>query len=445
MDPMVLTATIGLAYLTLLLVPVLPFVRAEDSFSGSRLVGFLPTLKPALLYVGGLLVLAACYWFVVKRRSGERGSRVEVPPWVVRLVWITYGLAIVANLLALLDVGGVPLFDIDLRQQLSPKLVWVASWQITLVPALLVVLIDRLPPRSLWLRWLSLAGVSLVLLSLFGARNAPLKLLVALAVIVGLHVRLSWRQLAAIGAVPAVVFVLVGALSKSQIYAGDQSLGASAAKAVNQAYLDSAGMFFRLEIVVGETDEAGFLGLYRGRLLADTALNIVPGVQRLYANYQIGELVGEHETEYLEAWEESGPSTDALRPIGLEDPEPGGFQQPSRLVDLRGLPVSQASTIVGPGYADLGLLGLGAQMALVGAVMGLLRVDGARHRMLWAFLAGLTGHVVAGINLGLHAEHAILMLSTSILALLVAGGTKRRLGVPPRADDQPTVPVKGQR
>lgn len=431
LDPVVLLSAMAVAYLGLLWVPLLPGFDSTQFFSGASIIGYVPGWKPVAIFVGGIALLAIPYWAVVRsvRWSSPRdywaGTR------MLQVIVGLYAAAVAANIMAFVLVGAVPLFDIVTRQSLSPKLVWMASWQITLVPALMLLLRNRVAGRLYWTAIVAASGMSLVLLALLGTRSLPLKLMVALAVAIGFLHRVRLVHLAEIVIGLAIVFVLIGALSKSQIYEGEGGVASATTRAVNQAYLDSVGMFFRLALIVDETDAAGAFGLYHGKLLGDTLLNIVPGVYRLYANYRIGELVAEHEVEYVEAWKNGGTSAGAI-PVGPSEPpepgEPGATPPPpernippppERNIDLGNLPVSQAPTIVGAAYADFGLLGVVLQMLILGALMGMLLQLGTKQPLLLALLAGVTGHAAAGLNLGMHGEQTLILLGISAVSSAV--------------------------
>jgi hypothetical protein len=189
-------------------------------------------------------------------------------------------------------------------------------------------------------------------------------------------------------------------------------------------------MFFRLWIIVEETDTAGPFGLYHGKLLGDTLLNIVPGVQRLYANYQIGVLIADHENEYLDLWKNSDGGVVAGGGTGsTEGGTSSGSALPPLKIDLGGLPVSQAPTIVGAAYADFGVLGVVLQMVMVGALMGSLLRFGVDEPILLALLAGVTGHVAAGVNLGLDGEQTLILMGISLAAVIVVGWRRRAAGI----------------
>lgn len=427
LDPFGIIAFIAVVYVGLLWLPHFLSLDSSDFFSGALIVGFVPEWKPLLLFVGGIVLLGVSYWAVAISTRLVRLRRLSTR--VIQVVLGLYVLSVVANVLAFVFADAIPLLDIAARQSLSPKLVWLGSLQITLVPTVMLVLRSRMIGRTYWAIVGAVFLTSLLMLSLLGTRSLPLKLIIATAVAVGFIARVRPVHVFSLGLGLALTFVSLGALSKSQIYEGNGGFKPAVERSVNQAYLDSVGMFFRLWIIVEESDASGPLGLYHGRLLGDTVLNIVPGIQRLYANYQIGELVAAREVEYLAVWQatvadEQDPGETGKTGSGSAGAVRGSSagssatRSPAIKIDLGGLPISQAPTVVGAAYADFGLLGLVLQMVFVGGLMGALLRYGSNEPILLGLLAGVTGHVAAGINLGLHGEQTLILLGISTLSVV---------------------------
>lgn len=365
---------------------------------GLRMIGYQPTVHTVVLYVYAGLVLVLGFLLgsrLATRVSGSarRADRVRGARWaewwtrisgvpLVRRIGVGFtlsllgwGVAMGANVLQLGASGRASLFDIASRWSQSPVLVFLAALNIIFVPALIVF------ARSRW-HWI-FTGAAVVMsaagLGLLGARHLPAKLLIAsfLALAFVIKERYLVRAAFVFFAMLVLVMGVIGAISKAGIYGPT----ASANVAVALTYADSAGTTYNLDRIVRMTPSTG---VYRGVLLRDSALALIPGTDYEYANYQIGRYLG-----------------------GRPYFEIGGV-----LIERS---VSLAPTLIGAPYADWGVPGVAGQMLLLGLLFGWLQ-SRARH-VAWVVpvYAGMASYVINGVNAGVHNPNAIAYITLAVL------------------------------
>ena len=398
-SPMAVLLYVYAVYFMVGLSRIYEYVYWELMNLGLRMIGFQPTVHTVLLYVyaGAVLVLGFLIGSALADRatlSPGRGqarsrwphdlrSRILALP-VVRRVGlgflaslIGWSVAIGANVLQVMSSGRVSLFDIATRWGQSPALVFLAALNIIFVPALFVF------ARTRW-HWV-IAGAAFVAsaggLTLLGARHLPAKLLVASFLALAFVMKERHIVRAALGFLAMLVLAMgvIGAVSKAGIY-GPTATGELA---VALSYADSAGTTYNLDRIVRMTPPTG---IYGGRLLRDSALALVPGVDAEYANYQLGRYLGGREYFDID----------------------GVLIQRS---------VSLAPTLIGAPYADWGVPGVVGQMLLLGILFGVLQARARHARWLIPVYVATASYVINGVNAGIHNPNAIAYLA---LALCVA-------------------------
>lgn len=244
-------------------------------------------------------------------KASLRGRKVTFFLYGILIVW-AIGLA--ANMLLFIQVRGVPLFDINKRELMDPKLTFVAEFEPLLVLAAPYAFqLREAVPQNLRRVfqpkvYLSLVVVSTSLLALFGARNLPAKMALAVFLVWILAPRRQHaserntkaserlrrvlsssnaRFVVFLGVVLLVAVGVAGAFTKIEIYRLSPDrlpgtvLGASVADSIGNLY-----SFNKL------TQFAGLFGYYHGDLLRTTYLSYIPGRDEVYANIIVGEVIG---------------------------------------------------------------------------------------------------------------------------------------------------------
>ncbi len=389
------------AYFALVYTRVYEYVYWELMNLGTRIIGFTPSTLTFALYVWGGLLLVFGYLVgrrvalaiearphqlgALSDRLSEMWRRLSAWPVIGRLgpaftlSLIGWLVGFSANGLQVVASGRASLFDIATRWQQSPVLVWFAAAQVFFVPALIASSEKR---RQKWLT-AGLFVLSTLALGLLGARNLPAKLVVAgfLAVVYMARPKHVWRFAAAFLVVLVVALGVVGSVSKSGIYGPTATTGL----AVGLTYSDSVGTAYNLDRIVRLTPSTG---VYGGRLLADSTLALVPGMDAEYANFQLGRYLGGRSYFHI-----------------------GG--------ELIERSVSLAPTLLGAPYADWGVPGVAGQMLLIGAVIGYLQRRARTALWLMPFLVMTASYVINGVNAGVHNPHAIVALASAVAVALV--------------------------
>ncbi len=390
---------------------------------GTRIIGFHPSFETLALYVWGAVVLG--FGFVAGSLfAGRIERRAEEPavPWRTRLVTtvgrvrdaaealpvvrtlglgftlslLGWGVGIGANAAQIVASGGISLTDIASRWAQSPVLVWLAASQIFFVPALLV------SARGRWQRAFASAAfvISILALGLLGARNLPAKLVVSgfLAIVYVVQPKTIVRLAVVFLVLLVLAMGIIGSITKSGIYGPS----ATAGLAVALTYSDSVGTSYNLDRIVRLTPPTG---IYGGRLLYDSFLALIPGIDAEYANYQLGRYLGGREGFV----------------IGEENIERS---------------VSLAPTLLGAPYADWGVPGTAAQMLLLGGLFGYLQHRARRTLLLLPFLVTMASYVINGVNAGVHNPHAIATILLAIFVVLADMAVIARVSIPTMTNDE---------
>lgn len=336
----------------------------------------------------------------VVRRVGDEDERRVHQLWRIGVV-----VAFAAFVVQIALIGTVPLISVAVRWQLNPKLIQAILWMAALAPMGLLVRGWRRGP-------IIVAAASFAALSVLATRTMVLDLVIALLIAMCLFV--SPRRLAgmllAVGLASFVVFATVGVISKSQIYGGSSNTY-DITKAFALLQTDSIGTFHNLDRVRTLTDEHG---TQHGSILGDTALNMIPGLHRDYANFRLGALL-------------NGRTTLTIN---------------GQVIDRS---VSLTTTFVGPAYADGGALGVFGIGALFGLLLGTLEEVAVRSR----WFAGVFGFWVAemfgGIYGGLISETTILVTFLVCVAGIVAVRQRSASRSAANADEPAAVGVRDSR
>lgn len=379
-----------------------PFISVEyvPSANSSEYYGWTPSLATVGIYLlGGLAFFAGFIAFpATSERYGRFWNRMIRP--IIRSVFdplrhqklayfflavlLMWGIGLVANLLIFLQVRGIPLFRIELRGSMDPKLTFLSEMQplLILIAPYVSPLRTAAPPK---LRWVVtppvyglLVGISLVALAFEGARNIPAKLILSLVLFWMISIARQpgefTRRLKVLVPLGIGLFVIVGiagALTKIEIYGLDP--GRLPGTVFGSFISDSLGNIYSFESLV---NYSGLYGHFRGDLLWTTILSYVPGRDELYANYIVGQVLGYR--------------PDQLRSI--------------------------ASTFNGPAFLDFGVLGVLVNSFVTAFILGYgWKAAKATVRNLGAlslFLATL----VLGIHLG---TYNIWMFFTGAVLVLV--------------------------
>jgi len=248
-----------------------------------------------------------------KAKSFLRGRKVHFFLLSVLLLWV---IGLGANIALFIQVRGIPLFQIGIRESEDPKLTFLAQFQPLLVLAApyVTTLRGTIPgtlSKSL-LRVFKPQGyavlilISLTMLTLLGARNLPAKLALSLFVFWLLSpvnrvsepngnrgrgrfslANKKLRIAVALGIVLFTTIGLAGALSKVEIYRlSPQSLPGTI---MGAPVADSIGNLYSFQALA---NYSGMYGRFHGGLLYTTYLSYIPGRDELYANYVVGEILG---------------------------------------------------------------------------------------------------------------------------------------------------------
>lgn len=364
--------------------------------------GFHPSAQTLLLYLYGAVVLvfgAVIGLIAVRRRertagplSGLARRAAEVGGGVLRSrtlwFWVAVGgwaIGLGATAAQWVASGGASLTDIGTRWYQSPLIVFVAMSQIFTLPMLVVT------ASKPWQRWLvgAMFVASVVGLATLGARNIPAKAIVAtfVAVVYAAKPRNLVRIAVTLAVVLGLAMGVIGAVSKSGIY----GTAASGKLVLALTYSDSVGTAFNLDRIVRFTPPA--TGSYHGSLLADSIKAGIPrqvfaGRKPDYANFQIGRYLGGR--QYMV--------------VGGQVIQQG---------------VSLAPTLLGAAYADLGVPGVVAQMALIGFLLCYLQMRARSQVWLVPFLALAASFVINGVNVGLHNPHALAATAAAIVVAAI--------------------------
>jgi oligosaccharide repeat unit polymerase len=399
-------------YIAMLYTRVEQYLTLDLAGLDMRISGFQPNALTLGVYSYGLLALvcgfaggvllarlaqdrravpAAMRWLESSWRSVI--GRLSELPWVrvVGLAWAIcvagWLVGLAANALQVNALGVASLTDIATRWRQSAVLVWFASSQIFFVAAAIVAARTRKQYVFAAVMFLTSTG----LLAMLGARNLPVKLVLAafLAAVYRLPRRQLWKLATGCLIVFVLAFGVVGGLSKSGIYGPSASAGLVAAL----TYSDSAGTMYNLQRIVAMTPPTGS---YKGTLLRDSALALIPGVKADYANYQLGTYLGGRRSFLI------------------------GEERINRSVSL-------SASLAGAPYADTGVPGVAVQMLLLGGLFGYLQSRARRAMWIVPFLATYAAYVINGVNAGVYNPHAIVATAVAVgvvaLDMLTGAGT----------------------
>ncbi len=337
-----------------------------------------PSVQPSVYfawvassYVMGLYFLGGLAFFAgylsspaIGRRYGWFGSALVRPffdllkhslrnrklPFFVLSILLLWGIGFAANLALFVQVQGIPLFQIGIREKEDPKLTFLAEFQplLVLLSPFVTPLRETLPGKFKSLlrprNFAILVAMSLAVLTLLGARNLPAKLVLSLFLFWLLSSSRITPKVARFGFLAktprvsaktkvalflaVILFVSIGvagALSKVEIYR--MSPQRLPAVVLGSLVADSIGNLYSFGAIV---NYSGMYGHFHGNLLYTTFLSYVPGREELYANYIVGEILGYPES--------------ALQSI--------------------------SSTFNGPALLDFGILGVIVNSFLFGSLLG---------------------------------------------------------------------------
>lgn len=392
-------------------IPKVTFLELNNL--GTKIIGFKPSFFTLMVYIYSALFMVGGYFGGRYLASKEIGSLVSAQSigilqrlknelislykksytahfynmlndkfgkntanYLIILIGLTA--TILANAAAIALVRSIPLLNIGARWSLSPVLVWIASQQIFFVPALTAVSSST----SRKVITFFLFGVATIALALLGARNLPIKLIFAyfFALLYVTKPAIVGKMTALFIVIFVVVIGIVGAVSKSGIYGPV----ASGKLALALTYSDSLSTFYTLDRIV---NISGIDGLYKGKLLKDSALSAVPGNSKEYSSYEIGRLLGGRKY----------------------------FMINNEKIDRS---VSLAPTIIGASYADWGVAGALGQMIILGLIVGYLHKRATESPIFIPFIATFAAYMVVSVDTGIHNPHFILLTGGCVLLII---------------------------
>ena len=355
----------------------------------ARLFGYTPPLVVISLYSLGLLMVWVGYLVgrpMVMGLAPPSRSLEEESSTFYKVAPPAVGLCILAYIAQIYLLGTLPLINLSARWELSAKLVTVISMLVPISASAVAI--------WGWTRRTQvLVAGSLIIFATLGGRLLPLTLVVAVLVTMALtgtrrQVRRALR-LSAVGVL--LVSATVGVVSKTAIYSGSSDSSYDPLKAVALFQTDSIGTFYNL---TGIYDRVTFNGQSsQGRMLRDTVLNLAPGQNRDYSNYQLGQLV-------------QGRSSVIV-----------GGQTINRSVSLSG-------TVVGAPFADGGWLGVGLFTLFLGAAWALFEEVALRIRWFIGFYAFWLAQVFSSIYSG--AYNHLFIIATALCFTLILGSLAAR-------------------
>lgn len=369
---------------------------------GTRIIGAVPRFPTLVLYVFGAVLLIAGFvggsliathaeerragrftsWLMKTRAAaGGRFDRFRVVKrfgagWLFGVAG--WGTGLLANLAQVAMSGGSSLLNIASRWEQSPVIVFVASAQLFFVPVLVVAARTRAQRLAAGAAFI----VSTLGLGLLGARNLPAKLIVAtfLATIIVSKPKHVARFALAFLVLLVLVMGVIGAISKAGIYEASASTGL----VVALTYSDSLGTVYNLDKIVALTPPDGIFG---GKLLRDSILSLIPGIDVEYSSYQIGRYLG-------------GRSFFIIDGVQVERS------------------VSLASTMLGAPYADTGVAGVAGQMLILGTLFGYLQYRARKAKWTVPFLVLMAAYVINGVNAGIYGPNALLAVLLAIFVVI---------------------------
>lgn len=346
-----------------------------------HLFGFQPEPAVTALYALGLVGIWIGYLGgrPIGRKLIPSVETIEQSDRQLRKIWpFLVGIPALAFVAQIAILGTLPLINVAVRWQLNAKLVAVIMLLIAVCGSAVAV----------WgwsKRTLVTLTLSFVALASLGARTIPLVLVMAVLIVVTLYgTRRTAARIAGVGAAGVItVMIAVGASTKTQIY-GSSSDGIDIKKGLALFQTDSIGTFYNLnEVYLSLKDSATGTN---GRMLLDTILNMVPGIQRDYANFQLGKLVAGRETVTI-----AGQELDRS--------------------------VSLTATIVGAPFADAGWFGV----FLIAIGIGLFWSIAEDFAIAWRWFAGFyaywLGEIFASIYGGPY-NHVVIMSGGAIVLVI---------------------------
>jgi hypothetical protein len=391
--PLVAFSVVYIAFLAVLWVPLatwMPSTLRRLTVSPS-LFGYTPSLATELAYLSGLVSLwvgylvAQMFWRPVMPVPRQR----DLSLGLTRVMQSLVGVSVLAFVVQLALVHAIPLFDLQSRWTLNAKLVAVFSLGFIGVGGLIA--------GKGWTKLnLVLLGALTVAAGLLGGRTLPLAavgMALALAGLLGSR-RMYRRTLALVVACILVVSLTVGGISKSQIYGGPKGQRAyDPMLGIGLFQSDSIGTFYNLQRVVDLVDNHG--AARDGHLLLDTLLNMIPGIQRDYANFQLGTMLG-------------GRTTVTVNGHSIERS------------------VSLTTTFVGAPYGDGGLI----VVLVVSLLLGIGWWFFETMALLHAWYAGVFGFWVARMLTGIYGsvynESMIWITALAVIGAMVLAVQERR-------------------
>jgi len=291
------------------------------------------------------------------------------------IIWI-FSLSI--NIYIFLQLGGIPLFDLNLRSYIDARLLFISWFQCFSLFALSIALYGTysLRHKRFYISFIAIC-LSIFFMALLGARNHPLKIVAPLVLILLWHFMISRHSFSSIlnnWKTRLILIILIflclilsifiiGFVSKSQIYHRYDLSPIDSISGI--LFSDVASNIYYFDVVI---NKSGPYGYYQGNLLINSLESYIPGSDEYYANYYIGWLVG-----------------------------------------FRKL-VSIGSTLFGPAFAEFGWIGIFFQGITLGIVIGYGWNKFKKNHMNGAALAIFLGPLLIAMSLGLYSLWSILSL-----------------------------------
>ncbi|MDO4665330.1 MAG: hypothetical protein Q4A71_03845 [Actinomycetaceae bacterium] len=345
-----------------------------------ELIRFEPRNYTILVYFFGLLGVVCGYFFSVKFLPVLAPPESQYAPnkKMNRIMAVVIAAISGCSFLAQVWLSkGFPVFALQERWIMNAKLVLGVALIIPVVAGLFAVF--GITRKTLF-------GFVLVLLvtAALGTRSMPMSLVFAVLFAYFLYAKFKDAvKILGFGlTLGLVVVVVLGAFTKTVIYDPHAS-EIDFRRGFSLLQSDAIGTFYNLDSVISAVDNPA-IGNTKGKMFIDTALNMVPGYTRDYANFQIGKLLH-----------------------GRESVTVGGVEIERS--------VSLTATFVGAPYADGGVCDVIAVSFLLGLFMA--QFEGVAMRVRWfsGYYGFYLAHMVSAIYGGIYNH---MLFSATIMCFL---------------------------
>ncbi len=295
-------------------------------------------------------------------------------------LWGLYYFFGMINILSMIKVGGLPIFNIALRWGLDPKLVFIGGLQIYIIPFILYRYKDSSRYNTYLVFVMLLSSISLALL---GARNPLFKLIVLVTIFNVLIGKWSIKTILKYGLTLGLsAYLLIGIYTKAGIYNVDISL-----KMVMAILsMDSLGTLYNFDKIVALTPATGH---FHGQLIGESIMKMIPGIADVrYANQHIGIYLGYGDSKSI-----------------------GGTVVHAQ--------ISLSPTMFGVAYADFGYLGVIISILILSISLGFLYGGFLQKRVFSSFFSILAMIVMYSTYGGFYGADLLYGIFFCLLFILI--------------------------